>query len=241
MIPAEKKTGTKEVLLCAAEELFSQKGYAAVSTRELAQKAGVNLGAIQYHFGSKADLFVETIRRIMSRGEDTCEIGTFVFQAKNRAEAAIELFFFIRAFLQETCHPTGPDACRMMHREVLGATSENEEIFEALVSSVVEEFFRPVDSSLLELVGFLKPTASQEERVLILHSIYGQCMYYATDRPFIVGLRGLDYASEPLLSQVCAHITTFTLGGCDFSKDDIAQAIEHSQNQLALSHKGMHS
>ncbi len=232
MTPKDKKRGTRDALLLAAEELFSQRGYAAVSTRELALKAGVNLGAIQYHFGSKAELFVETIRKIMSREEDACEIGTFVFRAETRKEAAIELYFFIRAFLQETCHPKGPDACRMMHREVLGATSENEEIFETLVSSVVEEFFRPVDSSLLELVKLLKPEASQDEAILILHSIYGQCMYYATDRPFIEGLRGADYSSEPLLSQVGTHITSFTLRGCEFSNEEIASALEESRNQL---------
>jgi len=51
----EKDTQTK--LLEAATLLFAQKGFSAVSTRELAEAAGVNIAAISYHFRGKEGLY----------------------------------------------------------------------------------------------------------------------------------------------------------------------------------------
>lgn len=44
----------REALIEAAKTLFIEKGYDGVSTREVAEAAGVNLGAIQYYFGSQS-------------------------------------------------------------------------------------------------------------------------------------------------------------------------------------------
>ena len=44
-------------LLHAALKLFSEKGFAKTSTREIAQAAGANLAAISYYFGDKAGLY----------------------------------------------------------------------------------------------------------------------------------------------------------------------------------------
>jgi AcrR family transcriptional regulator len=47
----------REKILLAALGLFSQKGYAATSVRDVAGAADVNLAAISYHFGDKAGLY----------------------------------------------------------------------------------------------------------------------------------------------------------------------------------------
>jgi AcrR family transcriptional regulator len=48
--------GTKERLLDAAEQLFSDQGFSATSVRAITQTAEVNLAALNYHFGSKEAL-----------------------------------------------------------------------------------------------------------------------------------------------------------------------------------------
>jgi AcrR family transcriptional regulator len=50
-------------LLDSAERLFAEHGYDGVGMRALASDAGVNLGAVTYHFGSKERLYVETFMR----------------------------------------------------------------------------------------------------------------------------------------------------------------------------------
>jgi AcrR family transcriptional regulator len=54
---------TRQKILDTAERLFAQKGYAATSIRQIIAKAGVNLAAIHYHFGTKEDLLDELVTR----------------------------------------------------------------------------------------------------------------------------------------------------------------------------------
>lgn len=59
----QNPTGTREIILDIAERLFADNGVAATSIREITGKAGVNLGAINYHFGSKQDLVAAVFTR----------------------------------------------------------------------------------------------------------------------------------------------------------------------------------
>jgi AcrR family transcriptional regulator len=51
------------VILDAAERLFSQNGVDGTSVRQIIKAAGVNLGAINYHFGTKERLALEVFAR----------------------------------------------------------------------------------------------------------------------------------------------------------------------------------
>lgn len=53
----------RERLLDAAERLFADYGFNGVSVRTIVDKAGVNLGAIPYYFGTKENLFKEVFYR----------------------------------------------------------------------------------------------------------------------------------------------------------------------------------
>jgi len=54
---------TKERILSAAELLFAQHGFEGASLRQLTTSAGVNLAAVNYHFGSKEKLVEQVFRR----------------------------------------------------------------------------------------------------------------------------------------------------------------------------------
>jgi AcrR family transcriptional regulator len=54
---------TKTRILDAAERLFAQRGFDAASLRAITSAAGVNLAAVNYHFGSKDEL----IRAVFAR------------------------------------------------------------------------------------------------------------------------------------------------------------------------------
>ncbi len=64
MVPPVNSSGsTKERILGAAEVLFAQRGFDGASLRQLTTAAGVNLAAVNYHFGSKDKLVEEVFRR----------------------------------------------------------------------------------------------------------------------------------------------------------------------------------
>ncbi len=56
MIIAEDGTDTKTRLVRVAERMFAEDGFDGVSLRQLTAAAGVNLAAVNYHFGSKEGL-----------------------------------------------------------------------------------------------------------------------------------------------------------------------------------------
>ena len=57
----KEPTGTKLVLIRAAGELFATHGFEGTSIRAIAEKAGTNIAAINYHFGTKENLYAEAI------------------------------------------------------------------------------------------------------------------------------------------------------------------------------------
>jgi AcrR family transcriptional regulator len=59
------KANTSEKILNAAEYLFAHNGYRGTTMRAITGKAGVNLAAVNYHFGSKKTLLEEVIKRRM--------------------------------------------------------------------------------------------------------------------------------------------------------------------------------
>jgi TetR/AcrR family transcriptional regulator len=82
----------------AAAELFADKGFAATSTREICQRAGVTKPVLYYHFGNKEELYEELVldtfneyqkdlRRATHRGRTTRE---------KLVEAVTAMFAFLR-------------------------------------------------------------------------------------------------------------------------------------------------
>lgn len=56
-------SNTRGHILDVSEELFSEQGFDRVSIRDITSTAKVNLGAINYHFGSKEDLIAAVFER----------------------------------------------------------------------------------------------------------------------------------------------------------------------------------
>jgi TetR/AcrR family transcriptional repressor of nem operon len=59
---------TRDALLACVEQMMLDEGYASVSYRALATKAGVTPSLVQYYFPSLDDIFIAAIRRYSQRG-----------------------------------------------------------------------------------------------------------------------------------------------------------------------------
>lgn len=97
---AERGRVARQRLLGAAVELIPERGWAAVSTRVLAERAGVNPSVVHYHFPSLRELMNEAVVELMR-------------QAMGEFEAAFD----------ETAGPV--DAVRGMFAMVEGHTGDD--------------------------------------------------------------------------------------------------------------------
>jgi len=55
--PSRDSLSTEEKIMQAAKKLFTQNGFAATRTRDIANEAGINLALLNYYFRSKEKLF----------------------------------------------------------------------------------------------------------------------------------------------------------------------------------------
>ncbi len=133
----EKDTRTR--LIEAGLTLFSAKGYAAVSIRELAAEAEVNSALINYHFGGKEGLyfavFEEQFGKIAARFEQVLA---------SQIEPAERLQGFIQALI--ATHQSNPYIRRMMFSELSNPTP----IFEKIVKVEIGRIYQLVGKTLQE-------------------------------------------------------------------------------------------
>ena len=61
------RAAAEDALLDAAEQLLVDVGYAGITTRRLAEAAGVNHGLVHYYFGSNESLLVRALERFTER------------------------------------------------------------------------------------------------------------------------------------------------------------------------------
>ncbi|MGH3129207.1 MAG: TetR/AcrR family transcriptional regulator [Gaiellaceae bacterium] len=61
------RSAAETALLDAAERLLVEVGYAGITTRRLAEEAGVNHGLVHYYFGSNENLLVRALERFTER------------------------------------------------------------------------------------------------------------------------------------------------------------------------------
>ncbi len=68
--PATAADGRREpvdALLDAAERMLVEQGYGAITTRKLAERAGINPGLVHYYFGSMEEVMVQVLERFTAR------------------------------------------------------------------------------------------------------------------------------------------------------------------------------
>jgi AcrR family transcriptional regulator len=82
---------TREKLLDAAEALFMEHGFEATSLRAITAAADVNLAAVNYHFGSKEELFQSVLtRRLDPMNQQRVDLLTALEQAAAPAPVSCE-------------------------------------------------------------------------------------------------------------------------------------------------------
>jgi AcrR family transcriptional regulator len=112
---AEQADATRTALGAAARQLFTERGYAATSTTEIVERAGVTRGALYHHFAAKEDLF----RAVFEQLED--EVTEHVAkEALTSADPLEQLRRGTRAYLDACIDPAVQRVVLLEGPSVLG-------------------------------------------------------------------------------------------------------------------------
>jgi AcrR family transcriptional regulator len=169
-----ESVATQQRILDAAEELFIELGFAATSLRAIASRAGVNLAAAHYHFGSKEGLFGATVHRRIAAANEMRMRGLQKLEARATpasVEEIITLFF----------EPLGDEALRTsVPRLVARIYGEPESISKPLL----EQEFGPLSQRFVAALAQALPGADLDEVRWRFHFVIGSMIQLLNfDRP----------------------------------------------------------
>ena len=113
---------TQTTILDAAEALFAETGFAATSLRELTAKAGANLAAVSYHFGSKEGLAIAVLKRRMDPINAERRARLDALPAQPSVEAIVRAFVepLLRPGVVHDAAPVQPGSgfCRLFDHQI---------------------------------------------------------------------------------------------------------------------------
>ncbi len=212
---------TRESLLLAAEGLFCDRGFAGVSTREIAAEAGANLAAIKYHFGSKHGLYLAVVEQAMDRRSTGASWESIAVAPRGRTRSAAMLVTFVRTLLEALLTPGDLNACsRLMLQEAMHPTDA--------LPGVVDNFIRPHQARLQAVLAASAPDADAKQVTLAARALLGQVLYYAIFRPFLEHEEGPDVFLRRRVLEVADHTAAGTLRSLGCGPRLVASALRQA-------------
>ena len=203
---------TRRRLLAAAAERFAALGFRGATLRDIAERAGANLAAANYHFGSKEALYLEVARdrfealerRIAEQGAGFAAEDDLARRSRADLEALLRarVHTLLRSFLEED-----PIHAALMQRELLDPSDA--------LPVIVRRWVLPMRRALERILTGLAPELSPDEIARASFSTVGQLFFYLSHRPALLLMMERRSWPRGFVAEVADHVTAFTLGGLD--------------------------
>lgn len=198
-----KSDPTKDRILNEAEALFAQKGYHAVSVREITAAAECNLAAINYHFGHKKNLYLEVFRsRWLPRSRRVRAHFSKSLASQEAVSPKAVAQALAEAFLKG---PLSDEERQRHHQLMVRELGQPTEAFELVAEQVLRPFFK----GLAETLRAFMPEDMEQERLLLnALSMFSVILYFSFARVAVTRITGREY-DEPFKALLVEHIVDF--------------------------------
>ena len=193
----------------AAEELFMQHGFEGTSMRHLTSRAGVNLAAVNYHFGSKDALIEAVFRRRLDaiNTQRLAELDRLERDTQTGRppppEAIVRAFLAPSLRMVEDQKAGGRNFARLLGRAYTEPSKPIRHTIGHLYAPIMERFKAALQRAL--------PQVPQDELVWRMHFMFGTFAYTlaATDTvQLIAGCKPEDrYDARVLEDRLAAFLT----------------------------------
>jgi len=181
---------TRERILGAADALFGTLGFDGTTTRDIAERSGVNKALIHYHFGTKDDLLSALLDGYYRRmGEALTKALASVGTPREQVLTVLDLYAdFLAANLT---------FCRLVQREVAGGSHVHELVLRTL----------PMFQVGVPWLKHAVPGAKKElDATQLLVTVYGLVVTYFTHGEVLRELTGKDPYSPAALAARKRHV-----------------------------------
>jgi AcrR family transcriptional regulator len=202
---------TKQALLEAAAAVFAESGFQLARVRSIAARAGTNVAAVNYHFGSKEGLYFAVLHQLMS---STFQRFPLVDNSVPAGRDPAERFAHaVENLLRRFASPEQPTHLRdLMVRELANPTGA----LDRLLSELARPQFLTMRGLVSELLG---PRAGEREIVAATFSVVGQCIFYLLARPIIARFHPeAQPGSDEDIRRLAAHVARFSLAGLEATR-----------------------
>ncbi|MFA5321343.1 MAG: CerR family C-terminal domain-containing protein [Smithella sp.] len=195
---------TQDAIIETAGRRFAEEGYAKATIRDICGQAGVNIAAINYHFGDKKGLYLAVLKHYQKISFQTYPPDLGIKETQKPEE---KLRVYIRSFLtriMDDGHPAWFG--RLLAREFTEPTWA----FDILVEETIRPSFQLLTEIVAEIIG-----KSSKERIVRLcsMSIVGQCLYFRHSQPVISRLFPGKVFGPGQIDELTDHITSLSLHG----------------------------
>lgn len=187
-------------ILETAGEIFANKGFSATTVRDICRAADANIAAINYYFGDKMSLYVESVKHAHA-----CRFNEPPPQWPSGTPPEQKLRDFLHGMLIHLLDPTRPLwNAKLMMRELAEPTEA--------CHAITEQYIRPMAKVLQGIVTEMLPPGSSPEQIqLTCFSVVGQCLFYRTQEPVAKQLVGEAVYATFTVDRIAEHIAEFTL------------------------------
>ncbi len=205
--PSQSTEATRRRLLDAGLEAFGERGFDAVSTRDLAEKAGANQAAIPYHFGGKEGLYMAVVEDLVETVQRSVGTATKNIQAQ-LAEGPITLAqgeALITALIGKMVEfLVGAGEAQLRAAFVIRELMHPSAAFDLLYEGYMEQVHTTITRLVASLLG---DDPESMTSILRAHALLGEVVIFGAGRELIRRRAGWDDFTEDHLEQITTAVT----------------------------------
>ncbi|MFI5409222.1 CerR family C-terminal domain-containing protein [Kaistia sp. UC242_56] len=181
---------TRHNLLIAALDVFGRYGFEGAATRDIAKRAGANLAAIVYHFGSKDALHRAVAEYVVEQMQK--RIGDSIDTADEALKGSIDRAT-ARRLLQRIVDVHIDSMLGEAEAELWGRFIMREQMEPSSTFDIIYDFMMKCQGTTTELIAFLlNLDPRSEEATFRAFAISGQFVIFCVARPMVAKKLGRD-------------------------------------------------
>lgn len=202
-----KSDTTKAQIMRAAVQQFTSLGYQGVAMRDIALAAGVTMGAIRYHFGSKADLYRDTLAYLSEQYNAVCRRA--LHEARRTHDVQQLIYSWLAAPIthwQDSSVATGEEVLCFLNKMGYEDAELTRDVYESHYAFALQEWTEAVREHF--------PGMQQSDWLWCLTCVRGMYFNIVAHNKFILwgvpGIQGKEQAIRRLASDAVSLLRTYT-------------------------------